>query len=166
MTEHTAEAGWWYDGGVGTVTVARDATAAFLRRATRPDVHPDTPSGLGPGADPAPDRGTVVDVDTDTALLVVSELVTNAVKHAPGPLRLELALREGTLEISVCDGSTAGPVLRAPDPERIGGHGMEIVAALCRYVVTEPTAHGKRVTAVLGVTRRPELDTRAPAKRG
>ncbi|MEV6330105.1 ATP-binding protein [Streptomyces sp. NPDC051909] len=141
MTEHTAEAGWWYAGGVGTVTVARDATARFLHGS----------AGTAPG------------VDTDTALLVVSELVTNAVKHAPGPLRLELVLRDGTLAISVCDGSTAGPVLRPPDPERVGGHGMEIVAALCRYVVTEPEPHGKRVTAVLVA---PGLATRAPAQRG
>ncbi|WP_370416520.1 ATP-binding protein [Streptomyces fradiae] len=141
MTEHAAEAGWWYDGGVGTVTVARDATARFLRGSA--------------GTDP--------DVDTDTALLVVSELVTNAVKHAPGPLRLELARSDATLVISVLDGSTAGPVLRPPDPERVGGHGMEIVTALCRYVVTEPAPCGKRVTAVLVA---PELAMRAPAQRG
>lgn len=152
MTEHTAEAGWWYDGGVGTVTVARDATARFLRRAA--DTRTEAADGYG---DTAPD------VDTDTALLVVSELVTNAVKHAPGPLRLELTLRDSALVISVHDGSPTGPVVRQPDPERIGGHGMEIVTALCRYVVTEPAPNGKRVTAVLVA---PELAMRAPAQRG
>ncbi|MEU8621637.1 ATP-binding protein [Streptomyces sp. NPDC048623] len=158
MTEHTAgriaSAGWWYDGGVGTVGVARDATARFLRRETAGDTGTDTVTGAD------------TDTDTDTALLVVSELVTNAVKHAPGPLRLELLLRrDGTLEISVHDGSTAGPVLRPPDPERIGGHGIEIVAALCRSMATEPAPHGKRVTAVLGVAP-PRTATRARAQRG
>ncbi|MGW0120622.1 ATP-binding protein [Streptomyces sp. NPDC003327] len=113
-----------YDGGDGTIAAARDATAAFL---------PRTEEGL----------------DRDAALLVVSELVTNAVVHAPGPLVLELALCGDFLEIAVSDTYGVRPVERPRDPERVGGHGVEIVAALCERVTTEPTATGKRVTARL-----------------
>ncbi|MFF8609735.1 ATP-binding protein [Streptomyces sp. NPDC015346] len=85
----------------------------------------------------------------DAARLVVSELVTNVVKYAPGPCRLELVLHTGLLEICVHDTYGALPVARPRDPERVGRHGMEIVLAICTGVEVEPTAHGKRVRAFL-----------------
>src|SRR4051812_45165601 len=45
--------------------------------------------------------------------LVVSELVTNAVKHAPGPCLLEVQLVEGRIEITVWDSAPTLPVARA-----------------------------------------------------
>lgn len=127
--KRSAEAAWPYDGSGGTIAAARDATAAFLRRT---GAHP------GPGS------------AHDIPLLVVSELVTNAVTHAPGPLVLELRLAGDVLEIRVYDSHPTRSVERRPrDPERIGGHGLEIVAAVCEHVATEPTPRGKRVVARL-----------------
>ncbi|MFD4029347.1 ATP-binding protein [Streptomyces sp. NPDC058637] len=80
-------------------------------------------------------------------MLAVSELVTNAERYSHGPYLLEL---EGTAErisVTVYDSSTALPVLYAPDPARLGGHGMEIVVALCDRLTAERVPVGKRIRA-------------------
>ncbi|MFI8438228.1 ATP-binding protein [Streptomyces sp. NPDC079020] len=80
-------------------------------------------------------------------MLAVSELVTNADRYSHGPYLLEL---EGTAErisVTVYDSSTALPVLYAPDPARPGGHGMEIVVALCDRLTAERVPVGKRIRA-------------------
>jgi len=60
-----------------------------------------------------------------TVQLVVSELVTNARKYAPGPCLLDLEIIEGAVQISVWDSSITVPSIQAADPERIGLHGLE-----------------------------------------
>ncbi|GGU97630.1 hypothetical protein GCM10010275_40080 [Streptomyces litmocidini] len=87
----------------------------------------------------------------DLAKLVVSELVTNAVRHTSGPCRLLLELRQDALEISVFDRAAAAPVPRGHDPRRIGQHGVEIVVAVCESVSVEPEPDGKRVRARLSL---------------
>lgn len=86
---------------------------------------------------------------------MVSELVTNAVRHAPGPCRLLLELFEDALDISVFDGLDGAPVARPHDPRRIGQHGVEIVVAVCESVSVEPQRTGKRVRARLSLTDAP-----------
>ncbi|MEE4544814.1 ATP-binding protein [Streptomyces sp. V4-01] len=95
---------------------------------------------------------TVSDRQRGAAALVTSELVTNTVRHAPGPFRLRLELSADQLVIAVTDGSAGQPVSRPPDPTRVGQHGMEIVLALCRSVHVELTAHGKTVIARLATS--------------
>ncbi|MGW7431598.1 ATP-binding protein [Streptomyces sp. NPDC054861] len=121
------------DAGDGMIASARDFTADFLTAA---------PAGGG---------GTVTRERVDLARLVVSELVTNAVRHAPGPCRVLLELFEDALEISVFDQADVSPVPRAPDPRRIGQHGVEIVVAVCESVSVEPQPTGKRVRARLSL---------------
>ncbi|NEY31518.1 ATP-binding protein [Streptomyces sp. PRKS01-65] len=96
---------------------------------------------------PLPDR--VV----EAAQLVVSELVTNAVKYGSDPVELTLAVAGDCLSITVRDGGTALPAPRPADPVRVGQHGLEIVAALSRDVDIRREGPGKRVTAriALGV---------------
>ena len=81
--------------------------------------------------------------------LVVSELVTNARKYAPGPCLLTLEIEEGTVEVSVWDSSTVLPSVLAADPERIGQHGLEIVMAVCRSFAVHREPVGKRITAAV-----------------
>lgn len=87
--------------------------------------------------------------------LVVSELITNTRKYAPGPGRLTLRVRNGCAEVTVRDGNPEAPRVLPPDPRRVGRHGLEIVAAVSRTfeVHREPT--GKRITAAIGLTDAP-----------
>ncbi|WP_435972584.1 ATP-binding protein [Streptomyces sp. Qhu_M48] len=125
-----------YDGadtGDGIIAAARDFTADFLAAA------------------PAGGAGPVSRDHLDLARLVVSELVTNAVRHAPGPCLVLLELYEDALDISVFDRLEAAPVARAHDPRRVGQHGLEIVLAVCESVSVEPQRTGKRVRARLSL---------------
>ncbi|MGY6021707.1 ATP-binding protein [Streptomyces spinosirectus] len=81
--------------------------------------------------------------------LVVSELVTNARKYAPGPCLLTLQLKDGAVEVSVWDSSTALPAVLAPDPGRVGQHGLEIVMAVCRSFQFHREPVGKRISAAV-----------------
>lgn len=88
----------------------------------------------------------------DLTQLVVSELVTNARKYAPGPMLMELCIMDSTVAVTVHDSARARPVARPEDPHRIGGHGLEIVKAVAQnfHVHLEPA--GKRVTAHIALT--------------
>ncbi|MFC9330750.1 ATP-binding protein [Kitasatospora sp. NPDC057015] len=95
--------------------------------------------------------------DRDDLLLVVSELVTNAVRHAGGPGTLDLAVLQDAVDIAVSDPSRSLPLPRLPDPGAgTGGLGLHLVAALCGPVqVTLDPGSGKTVHARLP-QRRPE----------
>ncbi|MET9578669.1 ATP-binding protein [Streptomyces sp. DT199] len=79
--------------------------------------------------------------------LVVSELVTNAYKYAPGPVLVELGLTARAVEVVVWDSDPTVPAARAADPGRIGGHGLEIVKAVTDALSVHRETVGKRVAA-------------------
>ncbi|MFE7835903.1 ATP-binding protein [Streptomyces sp. NPDC057474] len=85
------------------------------------------------------------------AQLIVSELVTNALRHAPGPgaLALEVAPDAALLRIAVRDSSPRPPEVRAHDARRVGGHGLYLVTRLCDQVQTIALKTGKQVVAHL-----------------
>ncbi|KOU69045.1 protein phosphatase [Streptomyces sp. MMG1533] len=64
-----------------------------------------------------------------TTELVASELVTNAIRHATGPVQLRL-LRDRALICEVSDGSSTSPRLRRARSEDEGGRGLFLVAQL------------------------------------
>ena len=67
---------------------------------------------------------------TETALLLVSELTTNAIRHGTPPVRLSLRLERNRLRVEVTDSSPALPELDHPGPDQIGGRGLQIVQLL------------------------------------
>jgi anti-sigma regulatory factor (Ser/Thr protein kinase) len=81
--------------------------------------------------------------------LVVSELVTNARKYARGPCLLDLEISGGAVQVSVWDSSTTLPSVLAPDPDRVGQHGLEIVMAVCHSFALHREPVGKRITAAV-----------------
>ncbi|WP_406728895.1 ATP-binding protein [Streptomyces sp. GD-15H] len=85
------------------------------------------------------------------ALLVVSELVTNADRHSGGPYILELEGTDEAITVAVYDSSGTLPRVFPRDPQRIGCHGLEIVRALARDIFVERVPVGKRVGAVLSL---------------
>ncbi|WP_404200068.1 ATP-binding protein [Streptomyces tauricus] len=83
----------------------------------------------------------------DLTQLVVSELVTNALKYAPGPVTMKLGITVERVEVTLWDSAPVMPVARTPDPGRAGQHGLEIVKAVSAYLVIRPESSGKRITA-------------------
>jgi anti-sigma regulatory factor (Ser/Thr protein kinase) len=61
--------------------------------------------------------------------LIVSELVTNAVRYGRGPIRLRL-LRTDSLVCEVSDGSLTTPHVRRAAETDEGGRGLQLVMAL------------------------------------
>ncbi|MEB8342818.1 ATP-binding SpoIIE family protein phosphatase [Streptomyces endophyticus] len=90
----------------------------------------------------------------DSAELIVSELVTNAVCHASGgPVRLSL-VRSGTLLCEVEDTEHALPTLLSAGPGDEFGRGLRVVARLSRAWGTSRTATGKTVWFELSASSR------------
>ncbi|MFD8725292.1 ATP-binding protein [Streptomyces sp. NPDC059629] len=81
--------------------------------------------------------------------LVVSELVTNARKYAPGPCLLTLEVRDGAVEVTVWDSEPALPIAKPTDPDRVGQHGLEIVMAVSRSIEMHREPVGKRIKAAV-----------------
>ncbi|MGW8063740.1 ATP-binding protein [Streptomyces ziwulingensis] len=119
-----------FRGGSAMIPASRDVVHGFVARLAAQGVEP-------------------ADTFLDAARLVVSELVTNALRHAPGPCRLELTLAEDGVEIAVSDTGEGYPTFLPRDPLRVGRHGLEIVTRLCDEVITKPNATGKTVHARL-----------------
>ncbi|MFI6284718.1 SpoIIE family protein phosphatase [Streptomyces sp. NPDC051018] len=92
--------------------------------------------------------------EMDVALLIVSELVTNAIAHTRGQVRLDLTLFQDRLRIAVNDSSPRSPARPAGlDLDATGGRGLLIVEALATAYGSLPFAGGKQVWAEVGVTR-------------
>lgn len=91
----------------------------------------------------------------DLTQLVVSELVTNARKYAPGPVLLELRVTADSVDIVVWDSDPTVPAARAADPDRIGQHGLEIVKAVTEDLFVEREPVGKRITARIALADPP-----------
>jgi anti-sigma regulatory factor (Ser/Thr protein kinase) len=113
-------------------------------------------------------RGSAV---TDAAL-VLSELLSNALRHAtplPGSgLRVAWSLDAGSVRVSVTDGGApTGPELGEPDPSTTGGRGLRIVERLSQCWGTLRDDEGTTVWAEVPV---PQLTTvavpAAAAERG
>jgi anti-sigma regulatory factor (Ser/Thr protein kinase) len=87
------------------------------------------------------------------AELVVSELVTNALLHAPGTDRFVLTVveRPGGVRVEVADGSSIAPVIRELEDGRAGGRGLRIVQALAVAWGHVEDGSGKRVWVELGL---------------
>lgn len=117
------------DHPAGSVAWARDRVRSFLE-----------------GLMPAPAAGAA-----DTVVLVVSELVTNALRHGGGTCTLDLAARPDSIEVAVHDPSHHAPRMRTPDLDGgTGGFGWPMVNRLTTATsVTCRASGGKTVSASL-----------------
>jgi PAS domain S-box-containing protein len=76
--------------------------------------------------------------------LVVSELVTNAIKYGEPPIRLRL-IRDGSLICEVSDASETSPHLRRARAFDEGGRGLLLVAQLTQGWGTRHSSNGKTI---------------------
>jgi len=72
----------------------------------------------------------VDDDTTDTAVLCLSELVTNALIHTGAGCELRILLDHGVLTTTVRDGGTGGVARHDEDPLSVHGRGLQVVDAL------------------------------------
>ncbi|MDT0341527.1 ATP-binding protein [Streptomyces litchfieldiae] len=110
-----------------SVLRAREATRAFT-------------DSLAPVPDPA---------TADALVLVVSELVTNALRHGGGRFALELAAAPDTVTVAVSDPSPTRPRERTPDlDDGSGGFGWRMVRGLAsQLAITPGPGAGKTIHA-------------------
>ncbi|MET7575723.1 ATP-binding protein [Streptomyces sp. NPDC005492] len=89
--------------------------------------------------------------DADTVILVVSELVTNALRHAGGTCTLDLTAHPDNIEVAVHDNSPRAPHMRTPDlHDGTGGFGWPMVNRLAHSTaVIRRIRGGKSIRALL-----------------
>ncbi|WP_405776329.1 SpoIIE family protein phosphatase [Streptomyces sp. NBC_01538] len=78
--------------------------------------------------------------------LVVSELVTNAIRYGEPPIQLRL-IRDRALIVEVSDGSSTSPHLRRAHAYDEGGRGLLLVAQLTQRWGSRQTGTGKTIWA-------------------
>ncbi|MEU8921929.1 ATP-binding protein [Kitasatospora sp. NPDC048545] len=101
-------------------------------------------------------QGVAADVAADIVLLV-AELVANAMLHGDGPLELVLDTAGERLRVEVSDRSPEMPAPRLPhEPALPGGHGLVIVRRIADRWGAQPHSQGKTIWAEFDV-RRPGL---------
>ncbi|SER97546.1 Anti-sigma regulatory factor (Ser/Thr protein kinase) [Actinokineospora terrae] len=83
-------------------------------------------------------------------VLATSELVTNAIEHSAGEIRVELSLTGGRVLLRVGDDADTLPVRKAPDLLSERSRGLTIVIALSESWGHEPDGTGKWVWAEFG----------------
>jgi PAS domain S-box-containing protein len=86
-----------------------------------------------------------------TAELVVSELVTNAIRYGAHPIRLRLIHDTTTLICEVSDTSHTAPHLRRAKTWDEGGRGLLLVAQLTQRWGSRHTTDGKTIWAEIGL---------------
>lgn len=102
----------------------------------------------------------------DDAILVVSELVTNAFRHGTGPLILHLSIEDDYLVVGVQDnkpGSIAPPQ-DVPDTQT-DGRGLKLVSAVASHWGWENTDGHKLVWAQIPISLGPLSGSAVPELR-
>lgn len=87
---------------------------------------------------------------TTNALLVVTELVTNAVLHGVPPVTLRVLSLPGRVRVEVEDDGRTLPLTSPRRPDGMTGRGLELVATVSMAWGVEPRREGKVVWAEVG----------------
>ena len=86
--------------------------------------------------------------------LVLSELVTNALRYGLGDIVVHAALVDDCVRVSVTDWADEMPRLLSADPERVGGVGLLVVERVSTEWGVAPFPGGKTVWASIAATGR------------
>jgi anti-sigma regulatory factor (Ser/Thr protein kinase) len=91
----------------------------------------------------------------DLAELIVSELATNAIRHADGPIQVRISYDRGDLCVEVHDDGTGRPVRRQATADDESGRGLALLDGLIgmcggkRGLANDGAGHGKTVYVVI-----------------
>jgi anti-sigma regulatory factor (Ser/Thr protein kinase) len=85
----------------------------------------------------------------ESAELLVSELATNAVRHAGDEFTIVLDVSEPRVRVEVHDPDPRGPQVREPRSDETSGRGMQLVSRLADRWGTAPSEPGKAVWSEL-----------------
>ena len=88
-------------------------------------------------------------VDLDHAVLIASELATNAIRQAPGPFTIAIRVSETDLVVEVSDTAPAGLDSPADSDAAAATSSMELVGRLAEGWHIEAGPEGKTVRARL-----------------
>lgn len=88
--------------------------------------------------------------DVDTAVLLVSELVTNAVLHARSPFSVLVEEASDVVRVEVRDGSPVPPRMHRFSATSATGRGLRLLDRLARAWGVEATPNGKCVWFEVG----------------
>ncbi|HET6360088.1 SpoIIE family protein phosphatase [Streptomyces sp.] len=100
-------------------------------------------------------RSWQVTEEADTILLIVSELVTNALVHTQGQVRLDFTLAGARLRVAVSDTSPRAPVKPSNvNWDATGGRGILLVQAVSASYGSVPLSGGKQVWADVALSPR------------
>ncbi|MGW4912729.1 ATP-binding SpoIIE family protein phosphatase [Streptomyces sp. NPDC004270] len=123
--------------------------ALGARQVARWDLEPDPAAVAGARSSVSEQLSTWGLEELDfTAELVVSELVTNAIRYGRPPIQLRL-IHDSALLCEVSDGGSTTPHLRRARTFDEGGRGLLLVAQLAEDWGTRHARHGKTVWAEL-----------------
>jgi hypothetical protein len=99
----------------------------------------------------------------DDAQLLLTEVVSNGVKHAESPMSVELNMEHDMLRAEVSDDSPREPMRRVAD--EFGGRGVQILDALAsRWGVLGHPGDGKTVWFELAGSAVPEAEMALAAR--
>ena len=89
----------------------------------------------------------ISDAVTERTAVMVSELATNAIRHAATPFAVRVEVTPTEVCLEVTDSGPGEPGLRAPAPRAPSGRGLRIVDALSDDwgVRPDPSGRGKTV---------------------
>ena len=85
---------------------------------------------------------TVSDDVTQTAELLVSELVTNAITHGTGTVTLSIVLEDDSLSVTVSDDEPSVPELQPECLMALGGRGLRMIESLASAWGVTPREDG------------------------
>ncbi len=127
------------------VLAARVAESGSRRVATSV---PPGPAGVGEVrrvvAAAIDEWGIAADVRSDVQL-IVSELVTNAIRYGAPPMECRVRCEDRRIVIDVSDGGDKRPRVRPFDPGAPNGRGLHLVAGLAASWGVRPTGAGKSI---------------------
>jgi anti-sigma regulatory factor (Ser/Thr protein kinase) len=93
--------------------------------------------------------GSIPPAAAEDVLVVVNELVSNAVQHGVGPVTVAITLEPSEVVVAVTDHGPGTPSFRQPTLEDEGGRGLRIVQRLTATWDVERAGDAKTITTVV-----------------